>query len=171
MVIWLGNRPLAQSARLSVRRWTPFPLTPTSHRFSGNVPRSGFASRNPQSLVRGPGSLLLRRGTMTHRRVDLLQQLYSGFSQKLIKVSPLSSDSGARTVKTKMRVHFIPEAERLHDIIECVVSADELTSTPRKIVSSSVNNLTVWYDESAPISYRLYLFGSPSRRRIPHNYH
>jgi hypothetical protein len=109
---------------------------------------------------------------MTVRRVNLLQQLYSGFSQKLVKVSLLSSDTGQHGRSTPRCVfNFIPEAERLHGIIECVVSADEMTSTPRKIVSSSVNNLTVWYDESAPISYRFYLFGSPSRRHIPHNYH
>jgi hypothetical protein len=45
--------------------------------------------------LRGPGSLLLRSGTMTHRRVNLLKQLYSGFSQKLTKVSPLSRTLGS----------------------------------------------------------------------------
>jgi hypothetical protein len=61
MVIWLSNRPLAQSARSSVRRWTPFPLTPTPHRFSGNVPDPGLRHEIPKVFVRGPGSLLLRR--------------------------------------------------------------------------------------------------------------
>src|ERR1700720_4418347 len=66
-----------------------------------------------------------------------LEKLYSGFSQKLIRVSPLSSDSGQHgRSRPRCVFNFIPEAERLHGIIECVVSADELTSTPRKIVSS-----------------------------------
>ena len=88
-----------------------------------------------------------------------LEKLYSGFSQKLIRVSPLSSDSGQHgRSRPRCVFNFIPEAERLHGIIECVVSADEMTSTPRKIVSSSVNNLTVWYGESGPISDRLHPF-------------
>jgi hypothetical protein len=65
---------------------------------------------------------------------------------------------------------FVPEGQRLHCIIECVVSADEMTSTPSKIISSSINNLTVWYGESGPISDRFHLFASPSLDRIPHIY-
>ena len=66
---------------------------------------------------------------------------------------------------------FVPEGQRVHGIIKCVVSPDEMTSTPSEIVSSSINNLTVWYGESGPISDRLHLFGSPSLYRIPHIYH
>jgi hypothetical protein len=64
-----------------------------------------------------------------------------------------------------------PESKRLHSIIERVVSADETTSTPSKIISSSINNLTVWYGKRDPISHRLHLFGPPSRCRTAHIIH
>jgi hypothetical protein len=38
---------------------------------------------------------------------------------------------------------FVPEGKRLHSIIEGVVSADKMTSTPSEIISSSINNLTI----------------------------
>ena len=65
---------------------------------------------------------------------------------------------------------FVPEGKRLHSIIECIISSDKMTSTPTKIISSSINNLAVWYGERAPISYRLPLFGSPSHCRTTHTY-
>jgi hypothetical protein len=43
-----------------------------------------------------------------------------------------------------------------------------MTLTPSKMVSPSINNLTVWYGESGPIPYCLHLFGAPCRYRIPH---
>jgi hypothetical protein len=43
-----------------------------------------------------------------------------------------------------------------------------MTSAPSKIISSSINNLTVWNRESGPIPYCLHLFGAPCRYRIPH---
>jgi hypothetical protein len=65
---------------------------------------------------------------------------------------------------------LVPEGQRVHGIIECVVSPNKMTSTPSKIISSSINNLTVWYGESGPISDGLPLFGYPCLYRIPHNY-
>ena len=64
-----------------------------------------------------------------------------------------------------------PESKRLHSIIERVVSADETTSTPSKIIASSINNLAVWYGKRDPISHRLHLFGPPSRCRTAHIIH
>ena len=64
-----------------------------------------------------------------------------------------------------------PESKRLHSIIERVVSADETTSTPSKIISSSINNLTVWYGKRDPISHRVHLFGRPSHCRTAHIIH
>ena len=64
-----------------------------------------------------------------------------------------------------------PESKRLHSIIERVVSADETTSTPSKIISSSINNLTVWYGKRDPISHRLHLFGLPTHCRTAHIIH
>ena len=64
-----------------------------------------------------------------------------------------------------------PESKRLHSIIERVVSADETTSTPSKIISSSINNLTVWYGKRDPISHKLHLFGPPSHCRTTHIIH
>jgi hypothetical protein len=43
-----------------------------------------------------------------------------------------------------------------------------MTSAPSKIISSSINNLTVWNRESGPIPYCSHLFGAPCRYRIPH---
>jgi hypothetical protein len=65
---------------------------------------------------------------------------------------------------------FVPESKRVHGIIKCVISPDKMTSTPSKIISSSVNNLTVWDGERAPIPYSFHLFGIPCRYRIPHIY-
>ena len=56
---------------------------------------------------------------------------------------------------------FVSECQRLHGIIEGVIRANETTSTPSKIITSSVDNLTVWYGERDPISHRLHLFGDP----------
>src|SRR5580704_18564304 len=56
---------------------------------------------------------------------------------------------------------FVSECERLHGIIEGVIRANETTSAPSKIITSSVDNLTVWYGERDPISHRLHLFGDP----------
>jgi hypothetical protein len=65
-------------------------------------------------------------------------------------------------------VSFFPECQRLHGIVEGVVSSDKMTSTPRKIISSSINNLTVWYGERDPISYRLHLSGNPCHHPTAH---
>jgi len=64
---------------------------------------------------------------------------------------------------------FVPEVKRLHGIVERVVSANKTTSTPSKIISPSISNLTVWYGKRGPISHRLHLSGPPSHN-IPHNY-
>jgi hypothetical protein len=65
---------------------------------------------------------------------------------------------------------FVPESKRVHGIIKCVISPDKMTSTPSKIISSSVNNLTVWDGERARIPYSFHFFGIPCRYRIPHIY-
>jgi hypothetical protein len=56
---------------------------------------------------------------------------------------------------------LVSECQRLHSIVESVVGANETTSTPSKIIPSSVDNLTVRYGECEPVSYRLHLFGHP----------
>jgi hypothetical protein len=77
-------------------------------------------------------------------------------------------------IKDQIRVSVClraPEGQRVHSIIKCVISPDKMTSTPSEIISSSVNNLTVWYDECVPVSDSLHLFGTPCLCRINHNYH
>jgi hypothetical protein len=66
---------------------------------------------------------------------------------------------------------FVPEVKRLHGVVERVVGANETTSTPSKIISSSINNLAVRYDKRDPISEKLHLFGYPCLNRTTHIYY
>jgi hypothetical protein len=68
-------------------------------------------------------------------------------------------------------VYLAPECQRFNGIIKRVVSADKMTSPPSKMIPSSINNLSIWYRECAPIAYRLHLFGRPSHCRLSHNFH
>jgi hypothetical protein len=72
--------------------------------------------------------------------------------------------------RSSIAVYLAPECQRLHGIIKCVVSADKMTSPPSKMIPSSINNLSIWYSERAPISYRLHLFGCPSHCPLSHNF-
>jgi hypothetical protein len=63
------------------------------------------------------------------------------------------------------------EYQRLHGIIERIVSAHKMTSAPSKMISPSKDNLTVWHSERAPISRRLLFSGFPAHWRPFHNYH
>jgi hypothetical protein len=78
---------------------------------------------------------------------------------------------GLAVPRSAFAVHLAPECQRLHGIIKCVVSADKMPSPPSKMIPSSINNLSIWYSERAPISYRLHLFGRPSHSRLSHNFH
>jgi hypothetical protein len=118
---------------------------------------SRFASqqRNPRTITIEER----KRWTVRGRRVPEIQ---CSLVQGLVKLS---------TPGPLVDVSFVPEVKRLYGIVERVVSANETTSTPRKIIASSINNLTVWYGERGPISYRFHLFGCPSHRRTYHINH
>jgi hypothetical protein len=95
-------------------------------------------------------------------------------NSKLVRLSPVLPDrllvSGLAVPRSSIAVYLVPECQRLHGIIKCVVSADKMTFAPSEMISSSVNNLTVWYGKRAPISHRFHLFGCPSHCRPLHNF-
>jgi hypothetical protein len=78
---------------------------------------------------------------------------------------------GRAVPHSSISVYLVPECQRLHGIIQCVVSADKMTVTPSEMISSSINDLPVWYCERASISYRSRLLGPPGHHRIYHNLH